>query len=172
MEWWHFLLIAGAMVGTLMYFNRRAKAKEPYRTDYKPLTPKKVEGDDLQMEVLLNQHRLSKNLDEVLPDQLLFNLAKEHCRYMYANGKASHDNSKKRVFIMRTNNAIKTGECTADGFNDVEGFLHGYINHKHKKGKKKGQYTHRYVIEGDYTHYGHKMLYGEGNCNVLILAKF
>jgi uncharacterized protein YkwD len=180
MEWWHFLLAAIVGVGILMYFNRRAKAKEPYRTDYKPLMPKGLTEDDSEMESLLNKHRgsfVNKNfvyhtLEYLRPDQLLFNLAKEHCLYMSKAGKASHDNSKKRAFAMRTNNALATGECTADDFRNVKSFLHGYINHKYKTGKKKGKYSHRHIIEGDFTHYGHCIIYGEQNYDVLLVAKF
>ncbi len=172
MELHHFLAIAVVMVGILMYINTRSKARKPYRTDYKPQMPRNFNEDDAEMEGLLNSHRISINKNTVEPDALLDSLAKEHAEYMFREGKASHDNSKKRVFIMRTNNAISTGECTADGFRDVSGFLHGYINHKHKTGKRKGQYSHRHIIEGDYTHYGHCMLYGDKNVDILLFAKF
>lgn len=176
MEWYYFLGIAILMVGILMYFNRKskvkAKAKEPHRTDYKPIIPKKLSEDDAQMGMRLNGHRALNDLSILKPDQLLFNLAKEHCEYMAKAGKASHDNSKRRSFIMRTNNALSTGECTADDFRSVKSFLFGYVNHIYKKGKHKGKYSHRHIIEGDYTHYGHHIIYGETNYDVLLVAKF
>ena len=174
MEWYWFLLIAGGMVGILMYFNRRAKAKEPIRTDYKPQMAKGLTRDDSKMESLLNNHRgnLLKphKLKYLRPEALLFKIAKEHCKYMLANGKASHDGSNHRIYVMRTNNAKATGECTSHGFKSVISFFNQYLKHK----DEKGNYTHRHVIEGDFNSYGHCMLKDKKNKNfdVLILALF
>ena len=171
MEWWHFLILAIIIVGGMMLINRKSKAKEPYRTDYKPQTQRDVTGYDVEMEKLLNKHRksLGKPLDYVKPEALLFKIAKEHCLYMSKNGKASHDGSKHRVFVMRTNNAKATGECTSHGFRNVNSFLEQYINHKDEKGK----YTHRHVIEGDFNRFGHHLLkVKKKNFDVLIMAKF
>ncbi len=180
MEWWHFIGIAIIIVGGMMLINRKSKAKKPYRTDYKPQMPRKgiVTGKDSEMGKLLNKYRKPlldkygepRNLDYVRPEALLFKLAKEHCKYMVANGKASHDDSDLRVFEMRTNNALATGECTAHGFRNVNSFLSQYINHK----DEKGEYTHREEIEGDFNRYGHSLLKNKKNkkFDVLILAKF
>lgn len=162
--------IVGAILlfGGLIWWQQRSKAKnKPYRIDYTPV--RKILNYEIDMinDDLLREHRELVGKEVLIPEQMLFEMAKKHCQFMFEHGRASHDNKKMRVHEMVTHGAIKTGEVVADGLRDVESTFFAYLNHK----DLLGRYTHRKIIEGDYTHYGHCVMYGDKLYSVMLFWK-
>jgi uncharacterized protein YkwD len=94
---------------------------------------------------LVNQNRISKDLNTLIIINEISYLASTHNDYMIEKGVASHDNFEQRKITLKSMlSAIIVGENVAVGFNTPESTLAAWKNNP----------SHNYHLEGDYTHYG------------------
>lgn len=156
------------LFGVVFYLNRKDRAKDPYRSDYKPQEPSNLSRDEVTLIDLINKHRKKQGLNMLKMDLLACNVARTHCKQMVKDGVANHDNFPQRSFEMASNNSLKTGEVVASGLHSAKGFLNAYLKHKDKKGERK----HKEILEGDFTHIGTSTIDGIKKFNVTILAKY
>ncbi len=145
----------------LLFISCQIDEVDVYRTDYKPYPPLEMSIDDINIGKLINHYRTK----DVKPDALLFELAKGHANYVASKEIANHDNFPNRVYIIRQNNGVSTMEGVAYGYYDVNRFFNAYITNI----DSKNNYTHRKIITGDFTHYGHHLI---NNYDVLILTRY
>ncbi|HBK71173.1 MAG TPA: CAP domain-containing protein [Flavobacteriaceae bacterium] len=95
--------------------------------------------------VLVNEHRESLGLPQLVRNTTADNLAVEHTKYMVFKNGASHDNFNKRANSLRTKeNAKGISENVAYGFPTAKSVVYTWL-------KSKG---HRVNIEGNYTKTG------------------
>lgn len=94
---------------------------------------------------LVNDHRENKGLKKLSRNTTADNLSVEHCTYMIAKDKISHDNFNSRSDKLKRNeNAKGTGENVAYGYNSAKKVVTAWLNSS----------GHRENIEGNFTHTG------------------
>ncbi len=101
----------------------------------------KMESDILN---LVNAHRKSKNLSELIRLDIISSVAQGHTEYMITEGEASHDNFAQRSQNLIENaQAEKVGENVAYGFSSAQGVFNGWLKStEHKKIIENSSYTH------------------------------
>jgi len=148
------IIIAVLLFGTLIYFGVIKKKKNQVDIDYVEYDPVECGGDnecqltkfEEELLFLINEHRLSINLNFVKPEKLARETMETHVDYMISVGHASHDNFPDRVHTLLVHQALTVGECVAYGYGTTKGTLNGYLN------SVKG---HKRIIEDpDFTHVG------------------
>jgi len=107
-----------------------------------------VEYSQMESEILdlVNKHRESKGLSELIPLNIISSVADSHTTYMIDEGAISHDNFPQRSQnLMSKANAKTVGENVAYGYGTAQGVVNGWLNSD----------GHRKVIENaSYTHFG------------------
>ena len=92
---------------------------------------------------LINAHRQSLSLPQLIFGEAAYTYAEEHNAYMIAQGELSHTNFNVRAaMISQETNAIKVAENIAKDYNSPELALQGWL----------GSADHKSTIEGDYSH--------------------
>ena len=108
----------------------------------------KVSYSEMELDILdlVNIHRKSRNLSELIRLNVISSVAYGHTEYMINEGQASHDNFPQRSQNLKTNADAKTvGENVAFGFSTAQGVVNSWL-------KSSG---HKKIIEdSNYTHFG------------------
>jgi len=95
--------------------------------------------------VLVNAHRNSLGLSEILRDQQYASAyAVDHTQYMIEMEQINHDNFGVRSQALKDKGAITVGENVAFGYNTAQGVVNAWLNSE----------GHRKIIEGNFTHSG------------------
>lgn len=103
--------------------------------------------DTLEIETLelINAYRASKGLNNLEKVDYASLKSEEHCDYMIAAKKISHNDFAARcVAIMEMLGAEKVAENLAYNFNSSQAVLSAWLNSE----------SHKQNIEGDFTHFG------------------
>lgn len=100
---------------------------------------------ELELLNLVNEDRISKDLDIFIIINEISYLASTHDDYMIEHGVASHDNFEQRVYTLKAVlNAISVSENVAVGYNSPTTTLAAWNDSA----------GHRINLEGNYSHYG------------------
>jgi uncharacterized protein YkwD len=127
------IIIAVLGFGYLIYSGAKKKQTDLVYTDYKP-TIQNYNEDLYNLLSIINIYRAENNLQTVIPDVLLTELAEEHTSYMFVKGKASHDNYPLRLKEILENNFKATAELTSYGYTSNESLFKAYLKSpKHKE---------------------------------------
>ncbi|AWG21006.1 hypothetical protein FFWV33_05370 [Flavobacterium faecale] len=103
--------------------------------------------DTLEIETLelINAYRASKGLNNLEKVDYASLKSEEHCDYMIAENKISHNDFTARcTAIIKTLGAEKVAENLAYNFNSSQAVLSAWLNSE----------SHKQNIEGDFTHFG------------------
>ncbi len=105
--------------------------------------------NDIKLETqviqLVNSHRESLGLNQLILNTVAYNYANEHNDYMIAKGSLSHDNFNSRASkISSETNAKEVGENVAKDYSTAKAVFDGWINSP----------LHKENIESDFTHTG------------------
>ncbi|GAA3603820.1 CAP domain-containing protein [Flavivirga amylovorans] len=104
------------------------------------------EAKDIEIEILklINDYRVSLDLNALKDMSLVKSVAFSHTDYMVDNNKVSHDNFFTRSNYLKSNaGAEKVSENVAYGYSSAETVVKAWI-------KSEG---HRGTIEGDFTNF-------------------
>lgn len=100
---------------------------------------------ELEVLELINQYRVAHNLPLLSVIEHISYIAGGHNDYMIATGKINHEGfDERKENLKAVINAIIVNENIAYGFSAPESVVNAWINSD----------SHRYVIEGNYTHFG------------------
>ncbi|MCM5663033.1 CAP domain-containing protein [Galbibacter mesophilus] len=91
--------------------------------------------------LLINQHRISKNLVPLKKLELAKEQASNHCSHMLEANEVCHHFFGERERELKNNDAIAVGENVAFGFHTAEGVVNAWLKSN----------SHRRNIEGDFT---------------------
>jgi uncharacterized protein YkwD len=95
--------------------------------------------------VLVNAHRNSLGLSEILRDQQYASAyAVDHTQYMIEMEQINHDNFGVRSQALKDKGAITVGENVAFGYNTAQRVVDAWLSSE----------GHRKIIEGNFTHSG------------------
>ncbi len=109
-----------------------------------------------RMLLLINQHRASMGLTEIVSDtQYASAYAVEHTKYMIATNSLNHNNFEARAAALRSRGATIIGENIAKGYDTADEVVAAWLNSS----------SHKQVIEGNYTHAGFGILKNSSNIN-------
>jgi len=96
-----------------------------------------------QILILVNEHRESKGLEKLTRNTTADNLAITHSKYMISQDKISHDHFKARSEDLKRNeNAKRTGENVAYGYNTAKKVVTAWLNSSGHKENIEGNFTH------------------------------
>lgn len=157
-------IIGGILLfGILLYLGHKKKKIEPI-IEYSPIESELTQFEDDLLD-LVNEYRLSKDLDFVDTDELLRGIANEHTKYMISVSGITHFGFANRANIILEHGGLTIGENVGYGFSTAKGFMNGYINSD----------SHRAILEGEhFTHIGIKALKDSNNryYNTLLFAQY
>lgn len=160
------ILAALLLFGSLWYFGHKDyKSNDVKIIDYAPVESVLTIFEQ-ELFRLVNEYRVSENLNVLKTDELARSLAYDHCRYMIEQGRISHDNYAIRTSALFMNGAQSVGENVGYGYSTASGFCSGYITSTH---------GHREVLEGkSYTHIGVRCVKNPKGryYNVLLLVNY
>jgi len=115
------------------------KPSEELITDYS------YNDSEIEVMQLINKHRENLGLSTLVKVNHISFKCEEHCNYMIANKKISHDKFIARSEnIMSVMNAITVGENVAYNYKTSDAVMIAWLASK----------DHKKNIEGDYTHFG------------------
>lgn len=128
------IIIAILGFGYLIYSGAKKKQTNNLEyTDYKPTEPN-YNSDLHELRYIINLYRAQNNLQSVIPDTLLTELANSHTEYMFIKGKASHNNYPLRLREILKNNFKTTAELTSYGYTSNNTLFKAYLKSPdHKK---------------------------------------
>lgn len=138
--------------------------KEKDKIQYTPIVDK-LNDFEGEFFFILNTHRLSLGLGELISERLCNDLAYEHTKYMISKNDVSHTNSFKRKYEVLRRGGKNFGECVAKEYSTPKSFLNAYLN----------SIKHKNIIESpEFTHIGIKVVKNHYNklYNTLIFASF
>lgn len=141
--------------GILFYFLNKKKKIKPVEK-YIPVYTE-LETFDLELLVLINKFRKENNLESLIPEKLLTDIASGHTLYMYSQKKMSHDYFTNRVEAAR---AEFVSENVGYNYLTPLGLYTGYIN---SEGHREN------LLNKNATHVG---IYTEHRFNTCLFAKY
>ena len=104
--------------------------------------PPDVKLNEIEILQLINEHRISMDLDPLVDHSLVKAVAFTHTDYMIEANSISHDNFYDRKESLEVNaEAVKVSENVAYGFSSPESLVNAWLNSP----------SHRETIEGDFT---------------------
>ncbi len=102
--------------------------------------------------VLVNEHRVSVGLSEIIRDQQYASAyAVDHTLYMIDIDKINHDNFAYRSNALKERGAESVGENVAYGYTSAEEVVHAWLNSP----------SHKNIIEEPYKHSGFGIIKNE-----------
>ncbi|GGZ70697.1 CAP domain-containing protein [Algibacter mikhailovii] len=103
-----------------------------------------TEAKAIEIEILglINDYRLSLDLDPLKEMSVIKSVANSHTYYMIDNDVVSHDNFFARSNYLKSNIGAKTvSENVAYGFGTAQGVVNAWIKSENHKANLEGDYT-------------------------------
>jgi len=99
---------------------------------------------EIEIMELINDYRIGVGLNPLQDMNEIKAVAYSHTDYMIDNNEISHDNFYMRQASLENNvGALRVGENVAYGYQYAESVVNAWLNSQ----------GHKYIIEGDYTHF-------------------
>lgn len=161
------IIIAVILFGALFYFGHKDKIKTTLSniTNYLPIESELTVFERELLDVI-NEHRLSLNLNFLKPEKMCRDLGEEHTKNMIIDKKPSHNGFAERSNELLTHGALQVGECVGFGYSTANSFIRAYL---------LSTDGHKEIIEEThFTHVGIRALKDNNQryYNALIFAQF
>jgi uncharacterized protein YkwD len=156
------VLGVGLLVTMLLLRKKDKEVKEelnPYevtdenRIDYTPTVDGLTQFEQGLFDVV-NKHRVSIGLNELVSDRAARDMAYEHTKFMISEGEISHKNIVPRRFELYKRGGSKYGETVAYAYSTAQSFLRAYLRSE----------THKEILNYEgFTHIGVRVLKDKNN---------